>query len=56
MPAEHGLPLADVDVRAGDALYLQAAEALLKQRLDLYQVPRDALVEETAGDICTVKR
>ena len=56
MPAEHGLPLADVDVWTGDSLYLQAAKALLKQRLDLDQVPRDALVEETAGDICTVKR
>lgn len=56
VPAEHGLPGANVDVRLSYAENVLATHALREQGVELTQVPRDILVEEAAGHVGAIQR
>ena len=56
VPSEHGLPLADVHVRIGHTRNVLICQALVEQRLQLTEGPRNVLVEERSRYICTVQR
>ena len=56
VPAKHALPLASIDIRRVDSLDLLVAETLVKDGVQLCQIPRDVLVKQRPEDISSIQR